>query len=299
MGTQLSVIMNDEGERTVTEPIISPEVVLRADRVDLVRDRRLLLDQISFEVRTGQHWALLGPNGAGKSTLLRLLATYAHPTRGTVDVLGHRLGRVDVFTLRPLVAHVTAHHPLTSSRTVREVVLTGLTGTIEIPQRWRPAEPDLRRAEAMLGLMGLARLADARWPTLSQGERGRTLIARALMSDPRVLLLDEPSAGLDIAGREQLLASIDDLRARQPALATILVTHHLEELPASTTHALLLRDGRAVAAGPADEVLVTDLVSACFDYPVQVGRRGGRWTATGPADRAEQAGAAAGPHCAS
>jgi iron complex transport system ATP-binding protein len=295
LGTQLSVIMNDEGERTVAEPIISPEVVLRADRVDLVRDRRLLLDQISFEVRTGQHWALLGPNGAGKSTLLRLLATYAHPTRGTVDVLGHRLGRVDVFTLRPMVAHVTAHHPLTSSRTVREVVLTGLTGTIEIPQRWRPAEPDLRRAGAMLGLMGLARLADARWPTLSQGERGRTLIARALMSGPRVLLLDEPSAGLDIAGREQLLASIDDLRARQPALATILVTHHLEELPASTTHALLLRDGRAVAAGPADEVLVTSLVSACFDYPVQVGRRGGRWTATGPVDRAEQAGAAAGP----
>ena len=288
--------MNDEGECTVTEPIISPEVVLRADRVDLVRDRRLLLDQVSFEVRAGQHWALLGPNGAGKSTLLRLLATYAHPTRGTVDILGHRLGRVDVFTLRPLVAHVTAHHPLTSARTVREVLLTGVTGTIEIPQRWQPSEVDLGRAEAMLALMGLTRLAGARWPTLSQGERGRTLIARALMCGPRILLLDEPSAGLDIAGREQLLASIDDLRARQPALATILVTHHLEELPASTTHALLLRDGRAVAAGPADEVLVTDLVSACFDYPVRGGRRGGRWTATGPADRAEQAGAAAGPH---
>ena len=253
------------------------DVVLRAEAVDLVLGDRLLLDQVSFAVRAGEHWALLGPNGAGKSTLLRLLATYAHPTRGQVEILGYRLGRVNVFTLRPWIGFVSPHHPLRSARTVREVVLTGATGTIELVPRRTPGEAELGRADALIELMGLSRVAGARWPGLSQGERGRTLIARALMAEPRVLLLDEPAAGLDVAGREQLLASIDELRERQPRLATVLVTHHLEELPASTSHALLLRGGRTVAAGLAADVLTTELVSACFDYPVAIARHNGRW----------------------
>jgi iron complex transport system ATP-binding protein len=127
--------------------------------------------------------------------------------------------------------------------------------------------------------MGLASRADTPWRVLSQGERGRVLIARALLARPRLLLLDEPAAGLDVAGREQLLASVDDLSGRQPGLASVLVTHHLEELPASTTHAMLLRDGRILAAGPADEVVTTELVSACFGHPVAVSRHAGRWAA--------------------
>jgi iron complex transport system ATP-binding protein len=251
--------------------------VLAAQDVDLVRSDRLLLSKVTVTVRAGEHWALLGPNGAGKSTLLRVFATYAHPTRGHVDILGERLGRVNVFDLRPRIGYVTTHHPLTSSRTVREVVLTGATGTIEIAARWQPSPAELTRAGELVELLGLGRLAEQRWPVLSQGERGRTLIARALMAEPGVLLLDEPAAGLDVGGREQLLESLDELRQRQPTLASVLVTHHLEELPASTSHALLLRDGAVLAAGPAEDVLNTELVSTCFDYPIAIARHAGRW----------------------
>jgi iron complex transport system ATP-binding protein len=261
------------------------EVVLAAAAVDLVRDDRALLSQVSVTIRAGEHWALLGPNGAGKSTLLRVFASYAHPTRGQVDILGRRLGRVDVFELRPRIGYVTAHHPLASARTVREVVLTGATGTIEIAARWQPSAAELNRADELVALLGLGALAQQRWPVLSQGERGRTLIARALMADPAILLLDEPSAGLDIGGREQLLESLDELRDRQPALASVLVTHHLEELPASTSHALLLRDGAVLAAGRADEVLTTELVSTCFDYPIGIARHAGRWASVARAAR--------------
>jgi iron complex transport system ATP-binding protein len=182
-----------------------------------------------------------------------------------------------VFELRPSIGYVTFHHPLTSARTVREVVLTGATGTIEIAARWQPSPAELAQASELIALLGLGKLADRRWPVLSQGERGRTLIARALMSRPRLLLLDEPSAGLDIGGREQLLESLDELRRQHPDLASVLVTHHLEELPASTSHALLLRDGQVLAAGPADDVLTTELVSTCFDYPIAIARHAGRW----------------------
>jgi iron complex transport system ATP-binding protein len=253
------------------------DVVLRADAIDLVRGDRALLDQVSVTVRAGEHWALIGPNGAGKSTLLHVLATYTYPTRGRVDILGRRLGHVDVFTLRPMVGLVTTHHPVRSARTVRELVLTGATGTTDLAARWKATESDLAGTNAAIEVMGLGRVADARWTALSQGERARTLIARALVARPRVLLLDEPAAGLDLAGREQLLASLDALRDEQPELATVLVTHHIEELPATTSHAMLLRDGRMLAAGPAAKVLTTELISACFDYPVVIARQAGRW----------------------
>jgi len=262
---------------------IQPEIVFRAAGVDLVRDDRLLLDQVSVTIRGGEHWALLGPNGAGKSTLLQIMATHAYPTRGHVEVLGHRLGRVDVFSLQPWIGHISPHHRVDPHRTVREVVLTGVTGTIQLVQRRETSAAERARAALVTDLMGLGGRDDAPWRVLSQGERGRTLIARALMAQPRLLLLDEPAAGLDVAGREQLLTSLDDLRDRQPDLATVLVTHHLEELPASTTHALLLRDGRVLAAGTADEVLTTKLATACFGHPVAVTTHAGRWAAiSGP-----------------
>jgi iron complex transport system ATP-binding protein len=255
------------------------DITFQASSVDLVRDGQLLLDRVSLTIRTGEHWALLGPNGAGKSTLLQLMATYAYPTRGQVELLGHQLGRVNVFTLRPWIGHVSPHHRVDPQRAVLEVVLTGVTGTIQLVQRRETSQDELSRAVALTELMGLADRADARWEVLSQGERSRTLIARALMAQPRLLLLDEPAAGLDVAGREQLLASVDELRQDQPGLATVLVTHHLEELPASTTHALLLRRGQVLASGQADEVLTSELASACFEHPVTITRHDGRWAA--------------------
>ena len=158
--------------------------------------------------------------------------------------------------------------------------LTGATGTLDLAARWAPTPAELTRADTIIDLMGLTRNAGSRWSLLSQGERSRALIARALMGSPRVLLLDEPAAGLDLAGREQLLASIAGLREREPELAVVLVTHHLEELPPGTSHALLLRDGRQLAAGPASRVLTSGLVTDCFGYPVTVTPRAGRWMCT-------------------
>lgn len=253
--------------------------MLRADGVDVVRDGIHLLRSISLTVHRGEHWALLGANGAGKSTLLGLLGAVIHPTRGAVEVLGRRLGRVDMRELRSYLGHVDPRHAPDAPLRVRDVVLTGLTNTIALIPRWGPTEEELERADRLIGMLGMSARSDARWPTLSQGERGRTLIARALMPRPRLLLLDEPATGLDLAAREQLLSSVDALGSRYPSLATVLVTHHLEELPAGTTHAMLLREGRCLASGRVEDVLTTDRVSACFDHPVRITRSGGRWAA--------------------
>jgi iron complex transport system ATP-binding protein len=252
--------------------------VLTVDSVDLVREGRPILQSVSLTVAPGEHWALIGANGAGKSTLLSLCGALVHPTRGTVEVLGRRLGRVDLRELRGLIGHVNPRHPVRSPLSVRQVVWTGITGTTEIMQRWQPSAAERERADGLIELLGMAERADALWPNLSQGERGRTLVARALLPDPHLLLLDEPSTGLDIAAREHLLDRIDELRRHHPDLASILVTHHLEELPASTTHAMLLRDGVATAQGSADEVLTSERVSEALDYPLEISRAAGRWT---------------------
>ncbi|MBL7259639.1 ABC transporter ATP-binding protein [Paractinoplanes lichenicola] len=253
--------------------------VVELEDVTFRREGKEILHGVSLTVREGEHWALLGANGAGKSTILGFCGALTHPTSGVVSVLGHRLGRVDLQELRRAIGHVNPRHPLRSPLTVREVVLTGLHGSIETPPR-RKAEPEeVDRADELIETFGLARRAEERWPTLSQGERGRALVARALISRPRLLLLDEPSTGLDVAAREQLLETIDLLDRTHPRLASIVVTHHLEELPTSTTHALLLREGRVVVAGPAAEVLTTAHVSDAFDHPIRVTFADGRWGA--------------------
>lgn len=249
------------------------------------RGEQTILDSISFAVHPGEHWALIGPNGAGKSTILAFCGALTHPTSGTVDVLGHRLGRVELQALRRSIGHVNPRHPLTSPLTLREVVLTGLTGSIETPLRWRPTAAQLHRPDALIDQVGLGRKREARWPNLSQGERGRALIARALVCGPDLLLLDEPTTGLDVAAREQLLATIDALEDTHPELASIVVTHHLEELPSSTTHAVLLKLGRVVSAGVAGDVLTTANVSSAFDYPIRVGQQNGRWFAVAEPSR--------------
>lgn len=253
--------------------------VIELDEVTFRREGKKIIDGISLTVRAGEHWALLGPNGAGKSTLLGFCGAVTFPTTGTVRVLGEQFGRVELARLRRSIGHVNPRHPLRSALTVREVVLTGITATIDTPMRWSPTPGDLARADAIIETLGLSGKAEELWPTLSQGERGRTLIARALISGPRVLLLDEPSTGLDLAAREQLLTTIDTLDQTHPEVASILVTHHLEELPTTTTHALLIAHGHTVAAGPAPDVITTDHVSTAFDHPIDVRYDGGRWSA--------------------
>jgi iron complex transport system ATP-binding protein len=253
--------------------------VLELKDVTFRRLEKQILHGVSFTVREGEHWALLGPNGAGKSTVMSFCGAVTFPTSGTVCVLGEQMGRVDLQTLRRSIGHVNPRHPLRSPLTVRDVILTGISGTIEIPQRWRPDAADLERVAELIDTLGLGGKAAARWPTLSQGERGRALIARALVARPRLLLLDEPSSGLDVAAREQLLETLDLLDQAHPGIASVLVTHHLEELPTTTTHALLLSHGRMVATGPAAETVTTEHVSAAFEHPIAVKHHDGRWAA--------------------
>jgi len=259
--------------------------VLELADVTFRRDGKQIIDGISLEVNAGEHWALLGPNGAGKSTLLGFCAAVTFPTSGTVHILGSQMGRVDLAALRRLIGHVNPRHRLQYSLTIREVVLTGITATIDIPMHWSPTAADRDRADAMIAAVGLSHKADNVWPTLSQGERGRTLIARALISDPKLLLLDEHTTGLDVAAREQLLETIDSLDDTHPEVASILVTHHLEELPTTTTHALLISEGRTVASGRARDTVTTDNVTTAFAHPVVVGYEEGRWTARAKATR--------------
>ena len=264
-----------------------PPVSLRCVGVNVWRwhqasgSRKLLLADFAWTVRTGERWALLGPNGAGKTTLLTLAAAAGFPSSGRVEILGETMGRTDVARLREQIGFVDARDgsrfaPLL---TVREVVRTGATATIGYFEH-RLGMLDIDRADALLGTFGLGRLAERRFGDCSQGERKRALIARALVGRPRLLLLDEPGAGLDLPGREILLGSLARLSDLDPELTMIVTTHHLEELHGSTTHALLLRDGVALAAGPVEETLTDALLTECFGIPITATRRGDRWAAT-------------------
>lgn len=259
--------------------------MLCADKLRVNRGSQVVLQDVSVTLQPGEVLGVLGPNGAGKSTLLGFCAAVTFPTTGIVRVLGQQMGRVDLAAVRRHIGHVNPRHRLQSPLTVREVVLTGITATIDLPIRWTPGPAELARADAMVGSVGLSHKADDRWPMLSQGERGRALIARALVAEPRLLLLDEPTTGLDVAAREQLLETMDGLDDTHPDVASILVTHHLEELPTTTTHALLIADGRTVASGRAREVITTDTVTTAFSHPVRVGYSEGRWSARAKATR--------------
>ena len=253
--------------------------VLRLERVSVwILAGDSILTDVSWTVLKGEQWALLGPNGAGKSTLLALAGAVRHPSGGAVTVLGGRLGRVDMPALGRRIGVVNPAFRLLDWLTAEEVVSTGMTGTVRpLPELYGVEER--ARARQLLALLGCEQLAERRIDTCSQGERQRVRVARALMPNPELLLLDEPATGLDLPAREALLEALATLAAAEPRLATILVTHHLEELPPSTSHALLLRAGRIVAAGIADDVLADGPVSACFGFDVRVGREEGRWTA--------------------
>jgi iron complex transport system ATP-binding protein len=272
------------GPRRYRAPV--PEPAFRLDDVSLwrwderTRRRRPIVDGLTWEAAHGERWALLGPNGAGKTTLLTLVGAVEFPSSGTVLVLGEQLGRTDVFRLRERIGFVDARlgRRFAPALTVAQVVLTGATGTVGLfEERVGPAERE--RAAGLIDTFGVAAIAAQRFADCSHGERTRALIARALVPRPELLLLDEPGAGLDLAGREILLAAFSRLAREEPELATVTTTHHLEELAPETTHALLLRDGRTVAAGPAEATLTGSGLSSCFGLAVEVGRARGRWHA--------------------
>jgi iron complex transport system ATP-binding protein len=248
--------------------------------VGVVRDGATLLDYVDWSVDQDQRWVVLGPNGAGKTTLLRIASTRLFPTRGTVDILGERLGRVDVFELRPRIGLSSAAlgERIPAREKVRDVVLTASYGMVG---RWRERYDihDEVRADHVLKLVGCAHLADRTYGTLSEGERKRAQIARALMTDPEMLLLDEPAAGLDLGGREDLVARLAAIAADPSAPTTVLVTHHVEEIPVGFTHALLLRSGQVVAAGPLHESMTEQSLSDTFGVALRLDYRDGRFAA--------------------
>ncbi|PWH07129.1 ABC transporter ATP-binding protein [Brachybacterium endophyticum] len=262
-----------------TRPTSDQTAVLSFEDVTFQRSGKLILPGVTFAIGRGEHWVMLGVNGAGKSTILNLAGGNAHPTSGTVEVLGDRVGRVELRALRERIGHVDPRHTIRSPLTIEEVVLTGFTGTAERMMRWVPEPAQIARARELMDMLGLAAKSESVWPTLSQGERGRALIARALVTDPELLLLDEPTTGLDVAAREQLIETLEVLPTNHPDLTSLLITHHLEEIPTTVTHALLLRGGAPSAQGPIDEVLTTEAVSHAFDHPIAVRHEDGRWSA--------------------
>jgi iron complex transport system ATP-binding protein len=262
----------------------APKPVLTIENAKVwVPDGTPILNGITWTVHHGEHWALLGPNGSGKSTLLSLAGAVRHPSEGSVTVLGGRLGNVSLWDLRECIGVIDPNLKILDWLTVEEVVLTGATGTIW-PLPDRIGEAERTRARDLLDLLGCAGLATRDITTCSQGERQRVRIARALMPDPPLLLLDEPAPGHDLPAREALLDALATLATARPDLATILVYHHLEEIPPTPTHPLLLRDGTTIASGLAKETLTTPLISTTFGFPITVHHTDGRWTARATAN---------------
>ena len=254
--------------------------VLHLRGVGVRRGRTWLLRDVDWDVAVGERWVVLGPNGAGKTTLMQVAAAGLFPTTGEVWVLEEPLGATDAAELRPRIGLASMHAAalIPPRESVADVVVTA---SWAVSGRWREAydESDVERSTWLLEQLGISHLADRTFGTLSEGERKRVQIARALMPNPELLILDEPAAGLDLGAREDLVRRLDVLSADPTAPTSVIVTHHVEEVPVGTTHALLLREGRVVAAGPAAEVLTEGPLSEAFGLPLLVSYNQGRWSA--------------------
>ncbi|MDG4769549.1 ABC transporter ATP-binding protein [Solwaraspora sp. WMMD792] len=261
-------------------PTVADDLVIELDSVGVTRSGTALLQDITLRVQPDQRWVVLGPNGAGKTTLLSLAAGRLHPTTGTVRVLDEQLGRTDLAELRTRIGLTTASlaERIPGTERVLDVVLTAAWSVVG---RWRERydELDVGRAQELLGQFGVAGLAQREYGTLSEGERKRVQIARALMTDPELLLLDEPAAGLDLGAREELVGRLGVLAQDPHSPALMLVTHHVEEIPPGFTHALLLRGGTVVAAGELAATITGEHLSETFGVPLVVERAGQRYTA--------------------
>jgi iron complex transport system ATP-binding protein len=248
--------------------------------VSIVRNGSTLISDITWEVDEADRWVVIGPNGAGKTTLLQVISAQIHPSSGVAGVLGEVLGVVDVFELRPRIGLTSAAlaERIPRGERVHDVVVSA---SYAVLGRWREQydELDHERADELLAQLGIDALADRTFGTLSEGERKRVQIARALMTDPELLLLDEPAAGLDLAGRETLVNTLGELAQDHFAPASVLVTHHVEEIPTGVTHAMLLKDGSIVAAGPLRETLTAENLTKTFDLELSLTEVDGRWAA--------------------
>jgi iron complex transport system ATP-binding protein len=239
------------------------------------------LDGIDWTVEAGERWVVLGPNGSGKTTLLQLAGGHLHPTVGTVDILGQRVGRVDLRILRSRIGLVSAAvaRSLRPGLAAVDAVMTGRYATLET--WWQDyTDDDRRRARGLLDQAGFGHVANRPFGVISEGERQQVLLARALMGRPELILLDEPAAGLDVGGRERLVRSLARLAGEAQTPPMVFVTHHVEEIPPGFTSALLLRGGHLVASGPIDEVLSSESLSACFGLALRLRRDEGRWACT-------------------
>lgn len=254
--------------------------VLSLSEVSYVRNGRPILQGINWQVEDSERWVILGANGAGKSTLLKIATANDYATTGTVDVLDCRLGKVDVFELRTRLGLVasSAARRIPGYETVRNVVLTAAHG---VEGRWNEQyeDIDVRQADRVLAEWDLLELADHKFATLSDGERKRTMIARAVMTDPELLLLDEPSASLDLGARERLLQMLSGFAQSPYSPAMVMVTHHVEEIPPGFTHVLLITDGKIQAAGPIDETLTAANLELTFGMPFELSKSNGRYAA--------------------
>jgi iron complex transport system ATP-binding protein len=248
--------------------------------VTVRRGAATLLDRLDWTVEEDERWVVLGPNGAGKTTLMQLASAQMHPSDGVAAVLEEVLGTVDVFDLRPRIGLTSASvaERIPRHELVRDVVVSA---SYAVMGRWREEyhRLDHARAEELLTELRVSHLADRTFGTLSEGERKRVQIARALMTDPELLLMDEPAAGLDLGGREDLVATLSRLALDPDSPATVLVSHHVEEIPPGFGHALLLREGRAVAQGLLEDVLTEENLAAAFGMPLSLDRVDGRWAA--------------------
>jgi iron complex transport system ATP-binding protein len=254
--------------------------VIELADVSVVRGASRLLDNVSWRVEEEDRWVVIGPNGAGKTTLLEVVSTNLYPTDGVVGVLEEVVGTIDVFELRPRIGLTSAAlaDRIPRSERVSDVVVSA---SYAVVGRWREAydELDHARAAELLEEVGVSQLADRTFGTLSEGERKRVQIARALMTDPELLLLDEPAAGLDLGGREDLVSTLSVLALDPMSPATVLVSHHVEEIPPGFTHILMLKQGRVVAAGPIPETLTEETLTETFGLPLQLVHQEGRYSA--------------------
>ncbi|MEP6479082.1 MAG: ABC transporter ATP-binding protein [Rhodoglobus sp.] len=254
--------------------------VLQLTDVSVVRDGNTILKSITWAVSADERWVILGPNGAGKTTLLQVASAHTHPSSGSVKILDDTLGKTDVFDLRPRIgfASTALAKRVPANERVLDVVLTA---AYSVTGRWNEKyeDVDVRRAQRVLAEWKLDAFEDRLFGSLSDGEQKRVQIARSVMTDPELLLLDEPAASLDLGAREELLQLLGGYASAKTAPAIVVVTHHVEEIPPGFTHALLLRDGSIEAAGVIDEVLTAENLSAAFDLTLAVTHADGRFTA--------------------
>ncbi len=237
-----------------------------------------ILDEIDWKVNPGEHWVVLGPNGAGKTTLMSIVGADRHPSQGSVTLLGETVGHTDMRALRTRIGRVDPAGRSLEWLNGRELVLTGLRNTVW--PRWEDwGDREYADADALLEIVGCMEYAERELKTLSHGERQRIRIARALIAKPELLLLDEPATGLDFPAREAFLSAIDSLAKERASMPWVMVSHHLEDLPSSVTHVMLLSEGRILAKGPVNEMLTSELVTACYGFPIEVHSFNGRWAA--------------------